>query len=161
MLCAESAVVREGLTRTVRPGRNYPDKPHSPRTIFKPTQSKSGRINALQRAMNSARSEEQNKYKNVAALLLWKQTGTGRWTFGVSGSVVAQGRNTEEEDAPVQSLFASGVKPSPWSRPAGPMHCTPICRYVHVPPPLVELFTYLPLQSPSLYPLPLVFMFHA
>ena len=56
-----------------------------------------GRIEVLRPAMNSARPAEQNKYKNVAELLLWRPAGGRGPSFGVSGSDVALSPEEEEE----------------------------------------------------------------
>lgn len=116
------AWVREGLGLKAPLVRNgtYPDREYLTRKIFKHIQSKNGRIGTLQRALESARLAGQNKYKNVAELLLWRQAGGGRWSFGVSGSVVAQGLDYGGGRSPRPVSFRFRSDAVPWSRPAGP-----------------------------------------
>lgn len=151
-LCGVSTGPGRAGSQCPRLRETYPDRLYLTRRISKHSQSKNGQIDTLQRTLESARLAGQNKYKNVAELLLWRQAGAGRWSFGVSGSVVAQDWIMEEDEAPVQSLLASGVTPSPGSRPAGPAQALPFAATcLSLPPWSNFLPSYLSNLHPSTF----------
>jgi hypothetical protein len=49
-----------------------PDKTELSSQIFEHIQSKNGQVNTFQHAVKPALLGEQNKYKNVVQLLLWR-----------------------------------------------------------------------------------------